>query len=297
MYNYAVFIMTHGRANNVKTFHSLRKHGYSGKIYIVIDTDDEQSEKYIENFGKENVLIFDKKIKESKMDTGDIGGSMKCVVFARNKCFEFARELGLDYFIEADDDYTSFNVRKEKNGKLKSIAIKNLDSIFDAMFSFLDDSGALAVAPAQAGDYIGGAKTNGGTIWKYRVKRKCMNLFFCKTSNPFQFSGRINEDVTTYSRLGQIGKLFFTVADWMLIQEQTQKQSGGMTETYLDGGTFLKSFYSVVFSPSCVSIQMMGGHRKGTVGHERIHHRVDWSHCTPMIINEKWKKASTKGGE
>ena len=294
MRNYAVFIMTHGRADNVYTAETLRKCGYTGKIYFVIDTEDDQAEKYIANFGKENVLIFDKKEVEAQMDTGDIEGSMKCVVFARNKCFDFAKELGLDYFIEADDDYTSFQIRAEQDGQLKGYSIKKIDEIFEATFQFLDETNALSVAPAQCGDYIGGL--NGGT-WKNRLRRKCMNLFFCKTDKRINFIGRINEDVNTYSYYGQRGELFFTIADWCLNQKPTQSQAGGMTEAYLDSGTYLKSFYSVMWNPSCVKIAAMGSPGKGGKGHYRLHHNVDWSHCTPMIINEKWKKASTKGGD
>jgi hypothetical protein len=83
--------------------------------------------------------------------------------------------------------------------------------------------------------------------------------------------------------------VFFTSALWCLNQAPTQAQKGGMTETYLDSGTYLKSFYSVMFSPSCVKIGAMGGGKQGDF-HYRIHHMVDWKCCTPMIISEKWKK-------
>lgn len=286
MRNYAVFIMTHGRADNVITYKTLQRCGYTGKTYFVIDTDDDQRDIYIKNFGKENVLIFDKNEEQKKMDTGDAGGSMKCVVFARNVCFRLAEELGLDYFIEADDDYTEFSFRVDVNGTLKGVTIQDLDSVFEAAFEFLDDSKALAVAPAQGGDFIGGSTWK---MWRDRLKRKCMNLFFCRTDRPIHFIGRINEDVTTYTYYGQQGKLFFTFADFQLNQKQTQAQRGGMTDTYLDSGTYLKSFYSVMWSPSCVKIAPMGV-GSGTA-HYRIHHEINWERCTPKILNEKWKKA------
>ena len=154
------------------------------------------------------------------------------------------------------------------------------------MFNFLDVSGALAVAPAQGGDYIGGVNSR---VWKEQCSRKAMNMFFCRTDRPFQFYGRLNEDTTAYTLLGQQGGLFFTVANWELIQGQTQQNEGGLTDAYLSLGTYVKSFYSVMFCPSCVKISALGDGSKG-VRHERIHHRVDWTHCTPMIINEKWKK-------
>lgn len=44
--NFAVFILSHGRAGKVYTFDTLRKQGYTGKIYIIIDNEDEQEAEY-----------------------------------------------------------------------------------------------------------------------------------------------------------------------------------------------------------------------------------------------------------
>lgn len=78
----------------------------------------------------------------------------------------------------------------------------------------------------------------------------------------------------------------FTYTDISLEQVQTQKQKGGMSEQYLDSGTFLKSFYSVMCCPSCVTVNMMGGSKNNM----RLHHNVSWNNCTPKIISDKYKK-------
>lgn len=57
-----------------------------------------------------------------------------------------------------------------------------------------------------------------------------------------------------------------------------------MTEVYLNSGTYLKSFYSVMFAPSAVQIAVMGDKEK------RIHHRVNWKFAAPLIIRESLKK-------
>lgn len=59
-----------------------------------------------------------------------------------------------------------------------------------------------------------------------------------------------------------------------------------MTDVYLDSGTFLKSFYSVIFSPQAVKIATMGAK------HKRLHHKIDWNACAPKILNEKWRKCN-----
>ena len=50
--DFAIFILTHGRSDNVKTYKMLSKVGYSGKTYFIIDDEDDQLENYIKNFGK-----------------------------------------------------------------------------------------------------------------------------------------------------------------------------------------------------------------------------------------------------
>ena len=42
--DFAVFILSHGRANNLITLKTLDKIGYTGKTYIIIDNEDEQEE-------------------------------------------------------------------------------------------------------------------------------------------------------------------------------------------------------------------------------------------------------------
>lgn len=75
-----------------------------------------------------------------------------------------------------------------------------------------------------------------------------------------------------------------TTTDIMLNQLQTQSNAGGMIDLYLDGGTYLKSFYTVLFMPSAVTVQPMG------TSHKRLHHNVDWERCVPKILSEELKQ-------
>lgn len=110
-----------------------------------------------------------------------------------------------------------------------------------------------------------------------------MNSFFCRTDKPFKFLGRINEDVNTYTTLGSRGELFLTVTPLDLVQIPTQSNAGGMSDVYLDLGTYVKSFYSIITSPSCVKIDVMG------TSHKRIHHKIEWENCCPKIISDRFK--------
>lgn len=279
--DFAVMILTHGRADRVYTLKSLRKGGYTGKVYIVIDNEDDQQDEYVSRYGQDRVVVFDKEAQMRKCDTMDTFGKKGVILFARNACFEIARELGLRYFLELDDDYTSFDMRFPRDGKLSAKPCRDLDRLFTAMLRFLEDSGALTVALSQGGDYIGGLK---GKYYGKMLTRKAMNTFFCRTDRPIGFIGTINEDVNTYTTLGSRGERIFSVTQAAIVQKETQSNAGGMTGVYLDNGTYLKSFYTVMTMPSCVSIAMMGS------SHRRIHHNVSWVNCVPMILNEKYRK-------
>ena len=280
--DFAILILTHGRPDNIKTLSSLKRAGYTGKYYIVIDNEDEKANEYYNLYG-DKVIMFDKQAisDNPNYDKFDNNNNKKVIYFARNAAMEIAKDLGLKYYMQFDDDYKEFWYRYEKNGALKSLQIRNIDDIINLLIDFLNNTKALTVCMSQGGDHLGGV--NGG-IWKTKLKRKAMNSFLVDVDRSFKFYGRINEDVNTYTMLGNRGELFFTIADIQLNQAQTQTNAGGMTDIYLDNGTYVKSFYSVMFCPSAVKVSMMGDTQM------RIHHKVYWNYCVPKIINEKYKK-------
>lgn len=179
-----------------------------------------------------------------------------------------------------------------KNGvKLDWRDMDDLDSVFSAMVDFLIATNADTVAMAQAGDFVGGISSTAAT---HPVLRKAMNTFFCRTDRPVRFQGSINEDVSMYALAGLRGRLVLTLTSVMIVQMVTQTNAGGITGTYLDGGTYLKSFYSVMAAPSCVRISMLHGGTKDTAQHWRIHHHVKWENCAAKIISARWRKG--RGG-
>ena len=282
--DFCVFILTHGRADRVYTYKTIRNEGYTGPIYLVIDNEDDQADEYIRRYGEDNVHIFDKDARSRITDTPDLSNDHRTIIYARNECFDIARQLGYRYFLELDDDYTDFQYRYEGSGKLLIKSAKNLDDLFEYMLRFLDCSKAVTVAFAQGGDMIGGLQAGN---FRKGLMRKAMNTFFCDTEKPFQFVGRINEDVNTYTSFGNRGVLMFTYTGVMITQHTTQTNAGGMTETYLDMGTYTKSFYSVIYSPQAVKVGEMGDK------HKRIHHVVNWDKCAPQILGQKWKKRNS----
>jgi len=286
--NFAVFILTHGRADHVATYKALHRHGYTGEIYFLVDNTDDQIDQYKKNYG-DQVIVFDKQKAIDQTDCFEKFGLYKAIVFARNYSFVIAKELGLKYFVELDDDYTNFWYTIDNNGKYLTAhkPIKDLNKTFNAVIDFLSVSNAAAVCFSQSGDFIGGpnstmAKCGSAGKWH----RKAMNSFFLCVDRPFKFRGVHNEDVSTYTSLGNIGKRFFTIPRLRLKQGASQVNKGGMSELYLETGTYVKSFYTVMCAPSCVSIALMG------VKNMRLHHRISWKHAVPQIISEDVKVLS-----
>ena len=279
--DFAILILSHGRANNVRTVPTLKEVGYTGKWYIVLDDEDKQYDDYVRNFGKEHIIVFNKEEVGKTFDIMDNFPGRGVPTFARNVFHKIAKDLGLTYFLELEDDYMCFRQRYEENGSMRTRYVSNFDLLIEPYLEFLDLSGALCVAFAQTGDFLGGL---GSTVWTQQITRKAMNSFFCRVDRPFQFYGRFNDDVNSYVENGKRGYLYFTTRDMCLDQPQTQANAGGITEAYLQYGTYVKSFYSVMLCPSCVKISEMGQ------SHRRIHHLIDWEVAVPKIISSKFKK-------
>jgi hypothetical protein len=96
--------------------------------------------------------------------------------------------------------------------------------------------------------------------------------------------GRMNEDVTTYTNLGGKGDIFFTFTNIQLDQKDHQAEKKGLSDMYLDNGTYIKSFFSVMYNPSNTKVSIM------RANFNRIHHSISWNHTAPLILNEDCKK-------
>lgn len=289
--DFAAFILTHGRPDRVITYETMRKAGYTGRIFLVIDDEDKAGDEYRRRYG-DQVLTFNKRESLAIVDDGVNDDDFRSPLYARNVCFELAKQQGCSYFVQLDDDYVSFGFRFLKNldPDPSTSKVENMDSVLDALIGFYDESAASSVAISQGGDWIGGA----AGVPTPRIRRKVMNFFVFHVDSPFRFMAKLNDDVTSYVVNGRVGQLCMTIMQVSLDQGQTQANPGGLTEIYLENGTYVKSFYSVMFAPSCVKIGAMSDNRDG--GHSRFHHEIDWARTAPLILREEHRKAPRTGG-
>ena len=303
--DFCAFIVTYGRPDNVKTLRALKGSGYTGKVFLVVDDADKTLPDYQARY-PDQVLVFSRDdiatrsrgsfrqevgryVGSGEFDVGDNLGTRgkPAAVFARNALWGLAREVGCQFFVELDDDYSNFSFRLTgaNTGEHHGWTIRSLDRVFTAMVNFIERTGCATLAMSQGGDHMGVAGEVQLRHRDYRKgqARKAMNSFVCDVRHPWEFRGRMNEDVNSYVSLGNVGELFFTYFGLQLVQGITQQHPGGLTPLYLDSGTYWKSFYTVLWAPSCVRITMGGAMR-------RPHHQINWNAAVPKIVHERHRR-------
>lgn len=281
--DFAAFILSYKRPDRVITYNTLRRQGYTGQIVIVVSDDDPTLPEYQRRFGSQ-VVVFNKQEVAKRIDVGDNFGKWAAVVFARNAAFDIAQQLGIRYFLQLDDDYRYFAYRYYDSYTHYERQCRNLDRLFDITLEFFKSLPpyVVTVAFAQTGDYIGGRY---GTFARSVLKRKAMNTFFCDVERRFPFIGFLNEDVNTYCRWGFTGLVFFTLTNVVIKQATIHGENpGGLSEAYRGLGTYVKSFYPVMYCPSFVRLGIIGTKNR------RVHHIVSWQNAVPKIISERYRK-------
>jgi hypothetical protein len=283
--DFCIFILSNRRPDNVKTLDTLQKSGYTGKWFIVIDDEDPTSQQYKKNFG-DRVLVFSKAKIAETTDSCDTSKDRRTPLWARNACWDLAKQVKCRFFCQLDDDYNWFGYRRvakreaDRPARYSNFKVESLSTVFDGMVELLEKTPSVSsIAFSQGGDYNVSSKT------ARRVLRKAMNSFFCDTQRSFKFIGKFNDDVNTYIAHGATGKLFLTYCPIQLTQAVTQQNPGGITESYKENGTYVKSFYTVMISPSSTWIALMGRRNP------RLHHTHDWNKVCPKILHEKYRRA------
>lgn len=272
--NFAVFIISHGRAGQVCTLETLKRCGYGGKWFIVVDDEDDQQEQYFGEYGAENVVVFNKQEYVEKVDTISTSGERKTPLFARNAVHDIAKSKGLDFYALYDDDLTMLRYRFEDKGKLRAKDVQFLDEIFEEMISFMGVANIDAMAFTNAGGLIGGVQGR----WAEGMRRQGAATYILRTDRDYQFIGVYNEDINFSLLLANTGRLVFELTAICFYTPERGLNAGGLSETYNAKNWYYINFHSVVCCPWCCKTN-----KKDSL-------QVSWRNALPMIINERWKK-------
>lgn len=276
--DFAVFILTHGRAKQQKTLETLSKCGYSGKWFLIIDDEDEQKNIYHERY-VQHVIEFSKREIEGMFDTMTNAKEYRSVVYARNAVYDIAKRLGIRFAFTFDDDITDLQFRVVKDNKLKGFKIHHIERLFASMVDYMDSAKLAILGFSQAGAYVGGAKSK-----KYQegCQRNLSQAFMVNAENPVFFRGVFNEDLHACLDCAVQGRTALATMLVSITSPERMSNAGGNFDLYKDNSTYQRDFYSKMVYPSVVSF----GEKK-----QEIKMLIKSSAFAPMILNERYKKA------
>lgn len=274
--DFAVLILTHGRAHDQVTFNELEKRGYTGKVYLVIDDLDEQREEYERLYG-DSVIVFDKREYARRIDTMTTEDELRSVVFARNAAYDIADDLGLSYFAMFDDDLNQFTFRYVKGGKLVSAPVTDFDALFDAMLEFVETTGVASLCIATSGALIGDMNGVYSKGLRWNFNQACV----LRASDRLKFVGLLNEDLNATLLGANVGQMTLEVMGIVKNAPLRGTNDGGLHELYIDNEQYIRDFYSLIVHPSGLKI---------TIGDQRAPLRKASALCYPKIISDRYRK-------
>lgn len=281
-----LIVISYNRPDRLPTINRLATMNYTGPVALLIADDDPQRDLYHELHG-DKVVEFNKAATAAipEFDNGDNFGSYNTAVYPRNACHPIASELGYRWYLILDDDYSWMEWRYDPHDRTYNYRrLFKLEGVIEALRDFQEATG-IYIAISQGGEWLGGS--NSGFGQAITVKRKMMNWFmYDTTQEPYYQPGNINEDVNKYTEDQRRGDVTCMTTNMVsLSQWNSQKNEGGMQDAYLDYGTYVKSFYTVMRCPSAVIVKPLGSNTK-----PRLHHSVDWDAVAPKIVGEHHKK-------
>lgn len=167
--DFCALILTHGRPDRVYTLDTIRRFGFTGQVFLVVDDEDKTRSEYIERFGADAVLTFSKAEIAARFDEADNFDDRRAIFYARNACFDLARKAGFRYFIQLDDDYSGFYFRFDAQQRYGVWRAECLDEILSALLEYFEAIPARSICVSQGGDHMGGAS---GSFAEVTAKRK-----------------------------------------------------------------------------------------------------------------------------
>lgn len=279
--DFAVFILTHGRPNNQHTLQALKKAGYTGKIYLVVDDLDKTIDEYKKMYG-ESVIVFDKMKYVAIHETGVLKPHINFASFARNAIEDMAKDMELSYFAMVDDDLTKFRFRYEEDNKLKSLNVKDMDRVLMHYIDFMEQGNIPTLSLASQFRFIGGinniAPINSS---KWRL---ALTFYIRSTKTKVVWKSNICEDRITCMLSNREGFVWLQLPFVQLdTKEMHGINDGGNSDTYREITDFYRIFFTEVFVPDC-NIAMYWSRNNGWVNKV-----PDWNTLCPMIISDKYK--------
>ncbi len=279
-------ICTHGRPNAQHTYETLRKSGYTGEIYLILDDEDNKLKDYnrfIDEQHEDNLFcsVFNKQSYIDKSDTGTNENQRKCILYAKNFCEDLAQDMKLDAFIIADDDILNFRFRYVEDESLKSQkVIGTMDDVIEAYYRAMIDCNMIATGFGFTQFYFSGTESfENDNMQKYRVP---YNFVFRNGKHKVDWMSWFGEDIITAVYYGRIGQLWTALP---YVQQEIvalASADGGMKDTYDSNSSARLAMQNLMYLPTELKAYLYKGKFMASIKREN---------AFPKIISSSFKKS------
>lgn len=279
--NFAVFILSHKRADRVETYDTLRKGGYSGKIYVVVDNQDPMLERYQERF-LDDVLVFDKQTYIDSSETLETTRMKSSAVYARNAIEQYAKDFELDVFGMFDDDVVNMRYRWVEEETVRSLSVRGgLDSVFEYYGQYMLDTDIACTSFPFTMFYVSGVHDLDKRITECR---HTYQIHIRNVHKPVEWIGIINHDTISQLLTMKLGYIWWSIPHLVFDAKPMNKESGGLKEVYDALKDFDMAFLAVIACPDCCKITTSNGQRSTLQIKENKYASY------PMIVSQRYKK-------
>lgn len=272
--DFAIFILTHGRPNNQRTLETIRREGYTGKVYLVVDDLDKTFGEYKHLY--DNVIVFDKMKYVDKTDCGLSEPKINFAVFARNAIEDIAKDMGYKFFGMFDDDLERLRFRYEEDNHLMSVEISDLDSVIDAVIEYMEDCNIATTSFAPVPVFIGGLTRLRQRNLDNGKLRECFNVVFRNSSFDVTWGLNMHEDRITSmmcGRKGQIWQMLLFIQ--MDLGELFGKEEGGNSSVYREMDKFQQVFFPTLVFPDSIYVSYYNNHfTPRVIGEDNICNKI-----------------------
>lgn len=271
-----IFIPSYHRPYNLKTVRYFLKIGWdTKKIHLFIDSeaDDRADYEVVAKKYSINLYVFDMDEARRRYDyVHRASVSRRSAGQARNMFYDYAKKLGIEFFMIQDDDTTGYQV-KNYGKYLRKATLEDIMITFENIKNFMYKRRIGCFGISQTGDIIGG-------INKKLLRNKVMNTTFILTKYIYRGERGIQDDDTSqFTTIMNEGLFTGSLADGIILSQTTScKAEGGLTDLYNECKLLNKALVTVIQYPSAIFAERQeknGG---------RLHHHIVSRYLYPKIL-------------
>lgn len=271
-----IFIPSYHRPYNLKTVRYFLKIGWdTKKIHLFIDSeaDDRADYEVVAKKYSINLYVFDMDEARRRYDyVHRASVSRRSAGQARNMFYDYAKKLGIEFFMIQDDDTTGYQV-KNYGKYLRKATLEDIMITFENIKNFMYKQHIGCFGISQTGDFIGG-------INKKLLRNKVMNTTFILTKYIYRGERGVQDDDTSqFATIMNEGLFTGSLADGIVLsQTGSCKAKGGLTDLYNECKLLNKALVTVIQYPSAIFAERQeknGG---------RLHHHIVSRYLYPRIL-------------